>query len=376
MVRIKYITNVRIPTPRAQGYAIMKMCSEFSKAYPVTLFVPSRGSLNFGDDPFSFYKLERNFEIKKVSSFDLLGITKIFGKVFYWIDVLSFFVISKFTIELNKDDILYTRDFITAIFYPNHKLSVLELHDIPKSKFLFNLAIKKYKIFFVLNKNLKDDLVSMGIPQNKIFISPSGVELKEFDIDIDKNTARSELNLPLDKKIVMYTGHLYEWKGADILAEVAKSMPDTLFVFVGGVEPELGRFMDTYKDYKNIVVYPFVERFLVPKYLKSADVLVVPNSNKEAISVRYTSPLKLFEYMASKRPIVASDLPSMREILNDSNCVFAEPMKKDSFSSSINRVLTDEELAKSLSEKAFIDVQEYTWTKRSENILRSITTLF
>jgi glycosyltransferase involved in cell wall biosynthesis len=373
MMRIKYIANVRVPTPRAQGYAIMKMCSEFRKAEAeVELFVPERKSGEFQGDPFQYYKLENNFEIKKIRSSDFLGKTLKFGKLFYWADVLSFFISLRSSLVIGENEILYTRDYLTLLFFSKHTFTALELHDIPTSKFLFKIAIKKAKFIFVLNNNLKQDLVALGVSENKIFIYPSGVEISDFNIDIKKEEARKKLGLPQDKNIAMYTGHLYKWKGADTLALAATSMPETLFVFVGGVEPELSKFVDKYKKYQNIITRPFAERSLIPTYLKSADVLVLPNSGSEVISARYTSPLKLFEYMASRRPIVASDLPSIKEVLTEKECLFATPDDPASFASAIKTILNNPELAETISQNAYVKVGQYSWTDRAKNILEII----
>lgn len=371
-MNIKYITNVRLPTPRAQGYAIMKMCEEFAKAgVRVELFIPERKNLQHGGDPFNFYKITRNFDIRKVASFDLLGITQKFGKIFYWIDVISFFINARLKILLEKKDLIYSRDYLTAIFFPKDRV-VLEIHDIPSSFTFFKIAIKRAKLIFVLNNNLKQALVEMGMMADKIFISPSGVELKDFDNSMNKQVARQKLKLDTNKQIVMYTGHLYKWKGVDDLALAAIEMPETLFVFVGGVVPEIDQFISKYKKYTNIVVRPFVERAIMPAYLAAADVLVLPNSAMEVISSRYTSPLKLFEYMASKRPIVASSLPSIREILDEQNCIFFTADDHHSLVIAIKNILKDKILADSLSGKAFEEVKKYTWEKRAANIFKQI----
>jgi glycosyltransferase involved in cell wall biosynthesis len=373
MTKIKYITNVRIPTPRAQGYAIMKMCSEFAKAgAEVKLFVPERGNNQFKKDPFDFYKIEKNFEIKKIPSFDFLGGAKTTGPIFYWIDILSFFIMSKFMVRLNAGDVLYTRDFITTLFFSKKHFICLELHDIPTSKFLFRLAIKRPKLFFVLNSYIKGELIKFGVPENIIHIAPSGVDIKDFDIFISKEEARKKIDLPLDKDIVMYTGHLYTWKGADTLAKAAVIIPDTLFVFVGGIEPELSQFIDRYKKYENIIVHPFVERSMIPIYLKSSDLLVLPNSANERVSSQFTSPLKLFEYMASEQPIVASNLPSIREVLNEYSCVFAEADDPESFAQAIKKLLSDSSMAERITEAAFKKVAKYSWQDRAKNILSVI----
>jgi glycosyltransferase involved in cell wall biosynthesis len=250
----------------------------------------------------------------------------------------------------------------------------LEVHQIPASKFLFRKAIKKPRLFVVLNDNLKNDLIDMGVEASCIHVFASGVEIEEFNIDITKEEARKRSELPIDKNIVMYTGHLYPWKGVDTLAQAAELMPATYFVFIGGIEPEFGKFKERYKQYANIIVRPFVQREKIPEYLKAADVLVIPNSQHEKISAQYTSPLKLLEYMASKRPIVVSDLPSMRAVLNEENAFFAEADGSVSFSRVIQDVLENKEGSAEVAEQAFKDVQKHSWQKRAQDILSLIGT--
>jgi len=115
-----------------------------------------------------------------------------------------------------------------------------------------------------------------------------------------------------------------------------------------------------------------VERHIIPIYLQSADVLVLPNSGKEKISARYTSPLKLLEYMASNRPIVASKLSSILEVVSDRECIFAEADNPISFSSSIRKVLDDSVLAKDISKNALNKVEQFSWGNRVKNILSII----
>ncbi len=76
--------------------------------------------------------------------------------------------------------------------------------------------------------------------------------------------------------------------------------------------------------------------------------------------------------MASGKPIVASDLPSIREILNESNSVFATPDDPKSLTESINKVLSDHELASRISKRARQDVVVYDWSNRAKNIIKFI----
>lgn len=370
MVRIKYITNVRLPTPRAHGYAIMKMCEEFKIAgADLELIIPDRKNSEIKKDPFEYYGIKNSFKINRIKSLDLLGPFFAFGKLFYWIDTISFLLSIFLSNVVGKKDIVYTRDFIIPLLFSKKRNVCLELHDIPQSNFLFKLAIKRPKLFFVLNKNIKLELVKMGVKEEIIHIFPSGVEIKEFDIQISQKEAREKLTLPSDKKLIIYSGQFYSWKGVDALAESARFLQDYYFVFVGGTEPELSKFKKEYGNLKNISIESFKERSIIPLYLKSADVLVIPQSVKEKISTHYSSPLKMFEYMASGRPIVASDLSSIRETLDEESAIFAESDNPKSFMEAIKKVLSDEDLATRISENAYNKVLQYSWAERARNIL-------
>ncbi|KKR19024.1 MAG: Glycosyl transferase group 1 [Parcubacteria group bacterium GW2011_GWF1_39_37] len=157
------------------------------------------------------------------------------------------------------------------------------------------------------------------------------------------------------------------------MAESAKFFDeDTLFLFVGGTEYDKKIFLDKYQGVKNIRVIgnrPYSE---VPMYLKSADVLVLPNSGKSDISKLYTSPMKLFEYMASGVPIVASDLPSMREVLNTSNSTLVKSDSPSALSQGIKTVFDNTGSAGILAKQALHDVDIFSWESRIKKILSVI----
>ena len=375
-MKITYIANIRIPTEKAHGYAIMKMCEQFAKlGVSLDLIVPDRKN-QLKEDPFSFYGIDEVFKIVKLKSADFLGRVRLLEKLFYWVDLMIFILAVHLRIKKHHsgERIFYTRDFMILFVLPKKSRIFLELHTMPKSHFLFKRLIKRPNAIFVLNGEIKRELMDMGVSESKIFILPSGVDIEEFDIAADKIEARRKMHLPLDKKIAMYTGHLYSWKGIDTIIEVARQMKDVLFVFIGGIEPDIGRYRKITQGDSNIMFLPFIKRSGIPFYLKAADVLLLPNSKKDDISVKYTSPLKVFEYMAAKRPIVCSDLPSVRQVLDEDMCVFAEPGNSESFKLAIEKVLSDSFLADKLVESAYDKVQKYSWEKRAEKIMDIIET--
>ena len=139
-------------------------------------------------------------------------------------------------------------------------------------------------------------------------------------------------------------------------------------IIVGGSTDTLPQFQEYVKkrNIENIEIVGFVQKSETIAYIEKADVLILPNSAKDKMSY-YTSPLKLFEYMASKRPIVASRLPSIEEVLKDKeNAILCEPDNPEDLAEKIKWVLNND--CDKIVRQAYEDVQEYSWDKRAENI--------
>ncbi len=373
-MKIFYIANARIPTEKAHGIQIIKMCEVFAGVEGITveLIIPRR--FNYvKKNPFEYYGVEKNFKIKKLFCFDLIAIDKFIGHLGLWIESLTFFIPALLCIFFKKADVIFIRDKMLLPFVLFKKNVIFEAHTFPKKYFLYSLFLKRVKKIIVITEKLKELFVQQGISENKILVAPDGVDIKDFDIECSQLEARRKLDLPQDKKIILYTGHLYEWKGADVLFKVAQNFQNNvLLVFVGGTKEDIVKFRQKAKDIKNVVIKGHKSHKEIPYWLKAADVLVLPNSGKQEISKHWTSPLKLFEYMASKRPIIASDLPSIREILNKDNSVLFEADNSEKLAEGIKKALQDAELADKISKQAFSDVQNYTWQKRAGKILKFV----
>jgi glycosyltransferase involved in cell wall biosynthesis len=144
-------------------------------------------------------------------------------------------------------------------------------------------------------------------------------------------------------------------------------------LIIGGheAEPDLARtksIADRLGLRQRVTFTGLVEPARVAELLTQADVLVLPNP-ASAISTRYTSPLKLFEYMAAGKPIVSSDLPSIREILRDGvNALLVSPGDPGMLASAIERLLNDPSLAARLARAALDEVPNYSWQRRAERL--------
>jgi len=379
-MKLVYIANIRIPTEKAHGLQIMKMCEAFSAAgTDVELVVSYRRNVKLQrHNPFDYYRVSHIFKIKKVFSFDPIFLLKF--PVGIYIKIQSSFFMAGLGLYLafkkgEKKCILYTRDEYLLPFIQRFSRRVVwEAHNIPRNIKLYKRYWRECHKIVVISNGLKLDLIKLGITADKIIVAPDGVDLKEFDISFpDQKLLRRELSLPIDKKLILYAGHLYDWKGAQTLADAADHLsPDYAIVFVGGTDNDINQFKVKNSHRKNIFVLGRVEHSRIPFYLKAADVLVLPNSGEKDISKLYTSPMKLFEYMAAEKPIVASDLPSIREILTEDNSVLVMPDNALALAKGIDQVLSDGLLARRISNQAFEDVQSYTWQKRTSKIINFI----
>jgi glycosyltransferase involved in cell wall biosynthesis len=155
--------------------------------------------------------------------------------------------------------------------------------------------------------------------------------------------------------------------------EAVAAMRDTEGLIIGGheKEPDLARVqaLAAERDCASRVTFTgLIPPAEVQARLRDADVLLLPNP-ASAISTSFTSPLKLFEYMAAGRPIVASDLPSLREVLRDEeNALLVEPGSARALVAGIQRLRNDAALGARLARQARRDVEQFTWARRAERL--------
>jgi glycosyltransferase involved in cell wall biosynthesis len=378
-MKLVYIAASRMPTEKGYGYQIAKMCEAFAAlGVEVELLYPKREN-PIKQDIFDFYNLKKNFKATEIPSFDALHGIPFLGKISFWISSI-FYVNALKKASIHKDAVIYTRaPEIAELFSKRDYKTVFEIHSFPKSKiFLYKRFLSQVSVVVALTKPLKEKILELGINNGKAVVSGDAVDLNTFSIDMEMRDARARLSLPQDKKIIGYFGNfttMGEDKGiSSILKILSGTSEETIFLAVGGRKADIEKYSkDSVKvGLSNRAIFKErVSHTELAIYQKACDILLMPFPDTEHYRY-YMSPLKMFEYMTAKRPIVTTDLPTIREVLDESTAVIVPPGNVEKLKEAVNYLLKNPEVGEKLALKAFEKVQEYTWTKRAEKIIGAI----
>ncbi len=203
-------------------------------------------------------------------------------------------------------------------------------------------------------------LAERFVTRGRIQVAPDGVDLA------------APLPVAEDAGPIMYVGNFHPWKGVDILVQAMASVPGARLTLVGGrTKPRarmeaLARAVGVADRIRFVGPVPPRDRW---QYLARSSVCVLPLT-RSAYGTSFSSPLKMFEYMAAARPIVASDLPALREVLRDGeNALLVPPEDPAALGAGIRRLLADRALAERLAGQAARDVRAYSWEARGKLII-------
>lgn len=364
-MKLVYLTTARIPDEWAHVIQILKMCEAFAdQGHEVTVLAPRRAATR-SDDPFAYAGVRTNFSLRILPCIDLFPGAQ--SGVLYWLRTLSFLVMARFYLGKNSYDLLYTRE----PFSPGTAAkTVYELHSLTRGIASAVPRLNRARRIVAITEGLKRDLVAAGVSESRIVVAPDGVDLDDFAHPEPKAQARARLGIAQNAKAAFYIGILDAWKGTETLYAAAQLLaPEVQTVIIGGFPAEREELVKAHPQVRFLGFKPYRE---LPDNQQAADVLVLPNSGREAISAKYTSPLKLFTYMASGIPIVASDLPSLREVLSEKNAYLVRPDDPEALAAGIREALAHPEEALARATQARSDVARYSWKARAEAILKSI----
>lgn len=381
-ITLCYVANARLPSRKAHTYQIVQMCDAFVESgCTVELVIPNRTPpADAPEDTAEYYDSPLEFETTRLPCLDALRyapkVPTVVARALFYLQALTFMLSAVAYTTKSNHDFVYSRALlftvcVAPVFGPS---VVVELHRKPSRERIATLlgkAFDRLRAIVVISEGLAETWEAYT--DAAILVEPDGVRLDRFDVKPDIETLRAELGLPQSATIACYTGSLQLWKGVDTLALAAASLPDEFVVcLVGGTETQRETLLNavgTLPDRVCLVGHIPPER--VPDYLLASNVLVIPNTARVDISAKYTSPLKLFEYMAAERPIVATDVPSLRSVLDDETAFFAPPDDPGGLADAIETAARSPERFER-AKTARTRVNEYTWTARATRIRNAV----
>ena len=377
-MKIAVITNSRIPSLTANSIQAMKVTQALMQlGHEIRMFAPAE------TEPTPPELLITHYGLRLPPRLELLPSEKHFKR-------LDFILHAQNAAKRFGADLIYTWLPQSAVLglwsgYP----VVLEMHaDVAGRMGAWWLRqfwkARGHKVMTVTTSALRNALersTKIQFKDGALLVAPNGVELEKYDGLPNPVEARHQLNLP-EGLTVGFTGHIYPGRGADLLFELAKQMPQVNFLWVGGT-PELVDFWrDKLTEAKmtNVTMTGFVQHESIPLYQAASDILLMPYSRSISASsgqdiAEVINPMKMFEYMAAGRAIISADLPSIREMLNEGNAVFIEAGNWElvigDWILEIEALLGDESRRRELGSQARKDVEKFTWVKREEKVINS-----
>ena len=228
--------------------------------------------------------------------------------------------------------------------------------------------------FVAISQALADDVArTVGIDPERILVAHDAVRITD-----DTSTA-ARVESPQGTVSVGYTGSMYPGRGVELLVTVVEREPRITLHLVGGPE-QVARAWATSAPRAHaagrIVIHGPVSPARSRELQRGFDVLVAPFARRVSTdsgvdSSRWMSPMKVFEYMASGRPIVISDLPVLREILRPGiDAIMVTPEDADALADAVRLLADDRALAGRLAASALERARElFTWRRRAERIL-------
>lgn len=379
--RIGYIHIGDFPSEQVHTIQVMRMCEGLQQAGYAPVLIGRAGS-SLGDsqndptDLFSYYGIQTEFEVKLLH----------FPTFVSWprpVRVIYFFLYSFYALLQARKlqlDILYTRSFYTAVLATLLRMPFIIEEHAPPLRDAHTWLCRRYYASSQLRgavfisqalKAIYADMGLLSICQAPTLVAHDAAARSQIQ---PVKPIRLEAGDPIR---VGYVGSLLAGRGIELILAAARSLPDLEFCLIGGSSDQIERLATAASP--NVVWRGFVAPGRLAEEFAQLDILLMPYQEDTAThagvhSARWMSPLKMFEYMATGIPLIASDLPVLREVLeHERNCLLAPPKDVTAWTGAIRRLASDVELRGRLAKAAHTDVtRQHNWETRATKIMRMV----
>ena len=373
-MKIAVIAHGEIPAQTANSIQLMKMAQAFSGlGHKIVVFVPGRDPRLPWKELARHYGLERQFELRWLRSHP-------------WLRRYDFARAAVTTAQIWSADLVYTRLPQAAALGARRGLpTAFELHGMPTG-IMGPRLVQGFldghgaQLLVTITKSLAGDLRArfhLLKQENLLLVSADGVDIERYKNLPTSKAARKRLGLQ-EGFMAGYTGHLYVGRGIELILSMARKLPKIQFLFVGGAAEDVERRKQEAKGLGNVHFAGFVPNADIPIFQAACDVFLMPHGRRGVAGssggdiAAYASPLKMFEYLACGRPLLASDLPVFREVLNNRNSVLLPSRDLSAWAAALRSLQRSPRQRAALARAGKRTAAQNTWEQRAQRILSRV----
>jgi glycosyltransferase involved in cell wall biosynthesis len=365
----------------------MQNCEAFADAgVRVTLWAARRVNtpeMRAVGNPWAYYGVKRNFGLSRIPCLDLLSIAPgALQPLAFTLQLATFTLVALVRALFTRADIYYSRDPLVLLalsFVKPRRALVYEAHRFysGRGRWLQRQIVRRLGTVIAITSRLAEDLTALGADPARVLVAHDGIRRERFANLPSQSEARQMAGWPQAAFIVGYVGRLHTLsmdKGLDTLIAALRQVEGASLALVGGPDDMAAQLRQHWVslglDESRFLYTGHVSPERVPLYLSAFDVCAMPHPWTEHFAY-HTSPIKLFEYMAARRAIVASDLPGWADVVQDGeSALLIPPGDVEALAAAITRLRDDPALRERLAACAYQRVMErYTWDVRTQAIL-------
>jgi glycosyltransferase involved in cell wall biosynthesis len=244
-----------------------------------------------------------------------------------------------------------------------------------------NASIRAASLIVVVSNPLKEELMNLGVPAERILVNPNAVDPESFYPDCGGAELRHNYGFRSDDVVVCFVGTFSYWHGVAVLEQAIRFLLDNpltaagqlkfLLVGDGPLAQPMRIALEPYARRGLVLFTGTIQHHAVRQHLDAADILVSPHVPMPDGGAFFGSPTKLFEYMAMGKAIAASALDQIAEVLeHERSALLCAPGDPESLAEAIQRLAADAQLRVELGRNARTTVlARHTWRQNARRVL-------
>lgn len=369
-MKICYLSNTAMPSKVASAIQIVKMCEAFSELGNEVKLITTNVSKS-KKNIFKYYNIKKKFKIEKIFFFQKFPL----GIWYYLFSIISVRKAIKF-----KSDIFVTRNYFSCFLLTLlNKKVIMELHHdlieesrIVRTLFFFHNFLNSKSIvrIIAITNSIKYHYINKyGLEEKKIIVLASGSSIKK-NFCFNKNKKKLRIG---------YFGSVYRSRGFELIIKLARIDKNNDYYIFGDLKKKIN-FLRNNNSNKNLFWQNYIPYNDVPKYLQKMDILILPyvsaitKAGNVGNITKFTSPLKLFDYLRVGRVILCSNFSVLKEILtNNKNAIFIKNYKNPhSWKLEINKISNSKQKQFIISRNNYILGKKYSLYNRAKKIINTI----